>query len=181
MRKVCCGLAFITIVVAITTVGSASAQTPPGTYVVVVDPQIGDVAVFAGGLGRAHGGTVGFVYRHVLNGFSMRISAAGAAAIAHNPHVVYVERDQEYEATAQSLPTGIQRVFASTNGAIGIDGVDDGRVDVDVAVIDTGIDLDHPDLNVVGSTNCVRTLPVRSRCWLRGGSRGRMPAFRACT
>ena len=28
-------------------------------------------------------------------------------------------------------------------------------MDVDVAVIDTGIDLDHPDLNVVGGTNCV--------------------------
>jgi subtilisin family serine protease len=26
--------------------------------------------------------------------------------------------------------------------------------DVDVAIIDTGIDLDHPDLHVVGSTNC---------------------------
>ena len=30
-----------------------------------------------------------------------------------------------------------------------------GLDDVDVAVIDTGIDLDHPDLNVVGGKNCV--------------------------
>jgi subtilisin len=28
-------------------------------------------------------------------------------------------------------------------------------VDVDVAVIDTGIDLQHPDLNVGGSVNCI--------------------------
>ena len=53
------------------------------------------------------------------------------------------------------MPTGIQRVFAPDNPAIAIDGADDKRVDVDVAVIDTGIQLDHPDLNVVGSTNCV--------------------------
>jgi subtilisin family serine protease len=29
---------------------------------------------------------------------------------------------------------------------------------VDIAIIDTGIDLDHPDLNVVSSTNCARSL-----------------------
>ena len=34
---------------------------------------------------------------------------------------------------------------------------DNKRVDVDVAVIDTGIDYDHPDLNVVGGTNCMLT------------------------
>jgi len=28
--------------------------------------------------------------------------------------------------------------------------------DVDIAIIDTGIDLDHPDLTVAGSTNCAR-------------------------
>ena len=56
--------------------------------------------------------------------------------------------------SAQSLPTGIQRVFAPDNQALDIDGADDRRVDVDVAVIDTGIQLDHPDLNVAGSTNC---------------------------
>jgi subtilisin family serine protease len=38
-----------------------------------------------------------------------------------------------------------------------IDGDDDVRVDVDIAIIDTGIDLDHPDLNVVSSTNCARS------------------------
>ena len=97
---------------------------------------------------------MGFVYEHALRGFSIRIPEAGAAAIARSPLVAYVEADQEFTVTAQSIPTGIQRIFASDNAAIGIDGVDDNRVDVDVAVIDTGIDLDHPDLNVVGSINC---------------------------
>jgi subtilisin family serine protease len=53
------------------------------------------------------------------------------------------------------MPTGIARVSAPGNASLDMDGVDDERVDVDVAVIDTGIDLDHPDLNVVGGTNCV--------------------------
>ncbi|OGP65363.1 MAG: hypothetical protein A2170_05990 [Deltaproteobacteria bacterium RBG_13_53_10] len=38
-----------------------------------------------------------------------------------------------------------------------IDGTDE-RVDVDIAIIDTGINLTHPDLNVVSSTNCARSI-----------------------
>ena len=55
---------------------------------------------------------------------------------------------------AQTVPTGVQRIFADENPSITIDGYDDHRIDVDVAVIDTGIDLDHPDLDVVGGADC---------------------------
>jgi len=154
MRKAFCGAALMSAALAVVSVGPAAGQAPLGTYVVVLDARAGDVGTVAGQLGRAHGGTVGFVYRHALNGFSMRMPAAAAAALVREPQVAYVEPDQEFRVSAQSLPTGIQRVFASTNAAIGIDGVDDRRVDVDVAIIDSGIDLDHPDLNVAGSTNC---------------------------
>lgn len=140
---------------AIVSVGSAAAQpAAQKTYVVVLKPGSDDVAATAAALARAQGGSTGFIYRHALRGFSIRIPAAGAAGLAHSPLVAYVEEDQEFNATAQSIPTGIDRIFAPGNASIGIDGVDK-RVDVDVAVIDTGIDLDHPDLNVAGSTNCV--------------------------
>ena len=140
---------------AIISVGSAAAQSAAqGTYVVVLKPGAADVATTAAALARAQGGSTGFIYRHALRGFSIRVSASGAAGLAHSPLVAYVEEDQEFTATDQSIPTGIDRVFAPGNASIGIDGVDK-RVDVDVAVIDTGIDLDHPDLNVAGSTNCV--------------------------
>ncbi|NIR96379.1 MAG: S8 family serine peptidase, partial [Gammaproteobacteria bacterium] len=46
-------------------------------------------------------------------------------------------------------------------------GNDDFRVDVDVAVIDTGIDLQHPDLNVAGGVNC--TLSIFSAYCATGG------------
>ena len=156
MSRARTGLISATLLVAIASVGSAAAQAgPPSTYVVVLEPEAGDVGTAASTLARTNGGTVGFVYKHALRGFSIRVPAAGAAGIARSPRVAYVEADQEFAVTAQSMPTGIQRIFASSNAGIGIDGVDDKRVDVDVAVIDTGIDLDHPDLNVVGSTNCV--------------------------
>jgi subtilisin len=37
-------------------------------------------------------------------------------------------------------------------------------VDVDVAVIDTGVDFQHPDLNVVGGVNCATGGPFNSTC-----------------
>jgi subtilisin len=135
-------------------VGGAQAA-PSATYVVVLEPGVADVPMVAAGLAKAHGGTVGFVYRHAVRGFSVNVPAAGAAGIARSPHVAYVEADQAFSVSAQTVPTGVRRVFAPGNANLDIDGVDDERIDVDVAVIDTGIDLDHPELNVVGSTNCV--------------------------
>ena len=156
MSRTGTALVVTALVTAIGSAASAAAQpAPTSTYVVVLKPETSDVAGAAAALARAHGGTVGFVYTHALRGFSVRLPAAGAAAIARSPAVAYVEADQTYTVTAQSMPTGIQRVFAPDNPAIAIDGADDKRVDVDVAVIDTGIQSDHPDLNVVGSTNCV--------------------------
>lgn len=61
---------------------------------------------------------------------------------------------------AQTVPNGVQRVFADDNTNIDIDGKDDWRVDVDVAILDLGIDLDHPDLNVVGGVDCYEASSV---------------------
>jgi len=145
--------------------GSAAAQPgPDGSFVVVLKPGVADVRGTAAGLTRAHGGTVGFVYEHALRGFSLRASAQAASAIGRNPLVAYVEADQEFTVQTQTVPTGIQRIFAPSNPNLDIDGVDDERVDVDVAIIDTGIDLDHPDLNVVGSTNCASGGPFSGSC-----------------
>lgn len=51
----------------------------------------------------------------------------------------------------QTLPSGLDRIQADQN-----DTAKNNPVDVDIAIIDTGIDLDHPDLNVVASINCAR-------------------------
>lgn len=60
--------------------------------------------------------------------------------------------------SGQVIPTGINRVDADQNPTAKIDGVDD-PMDVDIAIIDGGIQPDHPDLEVVGGvaflgTNC---------------------------
>ena len=80
----------------------------------------------------------------------------------HDPRVAYVSEDLVRSINVQSMPTGIQRIFADTNPEIAINGADDYRVDVDVAVIDTGVDFQHPDLNVVGGVNCYSWFPFSS-------------------
>ena len=54
---------------------------------------------------------------------------------------------------AQSTPRGVRRVFGPKSPIARIDGIDQ-RVDADVAIVDTGIDKNHGDLNVVGGVNC---------------------------
>jgi hypothetical protein len=64
----------------------------------------------------------------------------------------------------QTIPTGHQRVFAPGNSNLDIDGLDDNRIDVDVAVLDTGVDLDHPDLNLHARTNCTAATGPSYQC-----------------
>jgi subtilisin family serine protease len=87
------------------------------------------------------------VYASALDGYAARMPAAVATQLADDPRVSYVQVDRKVTATAQTTPTGINRVNADASPTARIDGTDQ-RVDVDVAVIDTGVDLDHPDLNV---------------------------------
>ena len=62
-------------------------------------------------------------------------------ALQKNPNVRYVEPDGQMQAIAQSLPWGVDRTDAELTAADGETGAG-----ADVAVVDTGIDSDHPDL-----------------------------------
>ncbi|MDP3968925.1 MAG: S8 family serine peptidase [Nocardioides sp.] len=123
-----------------------SAVAPLGDYIVVLDDD-----ATAGRVAQRHadrlGLTVGHVYSAALQGYSARMPAAAVPLLEALPQVQSVEADRPVRTTAQSTPTGIARTLATQSPTASIDGVDD-RVDVDVAVIDTGVQLNHPDLNV---------------------------------
>jgi subtilisin family serine protease len=119
----------------------------PGQYIVVFRDDVANVPAAVSQLAYQHGAGVLHMYEHALKGFAATLPAARVAALSADPRVAYVEQDQVVTISAQTLPTGIDRVDADLNAKAKIDGVDE-RVDVDVAIIDTGIDLDHPDLNV---------------------------------
>jgi subtilisin family serine protease len=144
-------------------ISPVAAQDALQSYIVVLRPGAANVPEVAAEVARAYGGQPGFVYEHALKGFSIKASPQAAAAIASSPRVAYVEKDMLHSIDGQVMPTGIRRIFADTNALLDIDGTDDYRVDVDVAVIDTGIDRQHPDLNVVDGTSCVSGI-FRASC-----------------
>lgn len=140
----------------------------PPTYIIVFNQGV-NVDAAASDLSRAHGLTATHVYRYALKGMAAVVPANRLNALGRDPRIAYIEADQEVSLFAQTVPTGVQRIFADQNPNVTINGVDDLRIDVDVAVIDTGIDLDHIDLNVVASVNCSGGSPFKSSCG-RGGN-----------
>jgi subtilisin family serine protease len=114
-------------------------------------------------LAKQAGGKRGYVYSSALNGFSIEMPKAALNGLRNHPKVMLVEEDLAQQAIVQGIPEGITRIFASQNTDFDIDGVDDNRVDADVAILDTGIDVDHPDLNVVGGANCLQSRKRRGR------------------
>ncbi len=148
---------------AMATSGSAA---EPGRYIVVLRDGVNASAV-ADDHARATGARVSHVYEHALQGYAATFSDQAAAHIANDPRVDWVQPDTEVHAFGQTLPTGINRADAELNATAKIDGVDE-RVNVDVAVIDTGIDLTHPDLNVYRSTNCSGGSPFKKSCGTGG-------------
>jgi len=99
------------------------------------------------------GAKVRHLYRHALNGYSTNLTASQAARLRSQPGVAAVVADQTFRISAQTLPTGINRIDGELSSAQSGNG--SGEVNVDIAVIDTGIDLDHPDPNARSGTNCV--------------------------
>ncbi|MEP7361030.1 MAG: S8 family serine peptidase [Chloroflexota bacterium] len=110
------------------------------------------------------------VYANAVGGFAASLNRAQLAAISADPSVEAVIPDVAVgiddgsigsEASVMrtvsnptwQVPAGIRRVGARTS-AIQTFTQRTTRVDADVAILDTGIERDHPDLNVVGGYNC---------------------------
>jgi subtilisin family serine protease len=126
---------------------SRAVDTTPSTWIVTVQPGV-DVTLQARTLALAAGGTAGFVYSHVLGGFSFIGTTAAADLLRASPVVTSVVPDgpAHLAATtatspAQLVPTGVSRISGPAATAAGYTGAG-----VTVAVIDSGIDLVHPDL-----------------------------------
>jgi len=98
-------------------------------------------------------------FRNTVRGYSAKLNAGQLAALRSDPDVAAVVPDAVVSLTAQTTPRGIKRVFAPFNPIAGIDGSDE-RVNADVAIVDTGIDGSHPDLNVAGGYNCATSDPT---------------------
>ncbi len=129
---------------------------PESTYIVSLRPLAGSSLDFATLQAPVLGFTVLDTYRYALSGFTATMSPAVARLLAANPLVASVTQDRPIHASAQVVPNGIVRVHADESPTASIDAVDPPRIDVNVAVLDTGIDTSHPDLNVAGGYSCAK-------------------------
>ena len=129
----------------------ASGGPAAGKYIVVLQKSAPLESVLAqheslGGVEVEH------TYSHALNGYAAKLSPQALAAVRSDRRVAFVSPDRVVHTTAQTLPTGINRIDGDTSSTRSGDGT--GSVNVNVAVVDTGIDSTHPDLNVVGGHGC---------------------------
>ena len=141
----------------ISTSGALAATAPStmGNFIVVFFDTVTDPATLAAQQVKESGGKLGFVYQSALKGYSASLPVANVPTVQADPNVDYVmaDRDRAVAISAQTLPTGVDRIDGDLSSTISGNG--GGSVDVDVAVIDTGISLSNPDLNVVGGRDCV--------------------------
>jgi len=136
---------------------SSSYGNVPGQYIIVFKDNVSRPQDIASEIVKKHSLELLYNYKHALNGFTARVPEGKLNALKNDPRVEFVSEDRVVfafgklgspEVQAQSLPTGIDRVNAESK-------VNKGT-GVNVAIIDTGIDLTHPDLktNIVGGKNC---------------------------
>jgi subtilisin family serine protease len=143
-------------------VGSSRPGTIPGQYIVVLKDGI-DGAAVAAEHASSHGAAVFHRYQHALKGYAARLSPAALAAIEKDDRVRFVSEDREvYPASIcagptfnqpdQCLPAGTDRIDGDRSSTRSGDGR--GAVNLNVAVLDSGIDPSHPDLNIAGGVAC---------------------------
>jgi len=91
------------------------------------------------GLIRAHSGDIKYEYS-IISAVACSLPQGAIDALNRNPKIAYIEPDGQVQIT-QTLPWGVDRIDAEVVHQYGNKGTG-----VKVAIIDTGIDYNHPDL-----------------------------------
>ncbi len=88
-------------------------------------------------------------FRHAINGFVADLDSAALARLKADARVLAVEEDIVCaHAIGQIIPNGIRRLGMDHFPMVSTDG-SDKRINVDVALVDSGVQTNHPDLNVI--------------------------------
>ncbi|MFL5887232.1 MAG: S8 family peptidase, partial [Thermoleophilaceae bacterium] len=136
--------------------GTAAAASGDQGYIVVYKASTSSPDTVTTKHERDDGFDARFRYRHAVKGFAAKLSPGQLKKVEADPNVAFVSRDQTVQAVGTTsllsgdlAPTGVRRIGAATTSTV------HQPANVSVAVIDTGADLSHPDLNVTSGTNCV--------------------------
>jgi subtilisin len=104
------------------------------------------------------GAEVIYTYNRAISGFVFKapneqVSENIVQVLSSDPRVSFVEQDKTVVPFSEEIPTGIQRIDA--NELYSIPKIGSFTADVDIAIIDSGIDLDNPELNVNSSFSLI--------------------------
>jgi subtilisin family serine protease len=141
-------------------VPAAAAASPKASYIVVLKAGSSASADAASAHAR-YGATVKHTYTHIFSGYAAMMTASDATALRAEPAVSAVVADGKVHAAGCTGPVcaipqittrAVRRIGGEQSSAKSGNGK--GTVPVNVAVLDTGVQVDHPDLNVVGGVDC---------------------------
>lgn len=132
----------------------------PGRYIVVLNDAIATshVPAVASEVAHRHAATIDHLYTRTVKGFSAQMSASEATSLSRDARVRYIEPDRVIQVEQGGDEHGNRRPGGGGGGGtppaqdtawgvrfVGGPAVGTGKK---AWIIDSGIDLDHPDLNV---------------------------------
>ena len=128
----------------------------PDRYIVVYHPSVERPGAETSELEQEAGFESRYRYDASVEGFAAKLSPAERREVASDPQVAFVSPDRPVEALSEPLaageptpPTGVRRIQAADADTV------HQASTANVAVIDSGVDLTHKDLNAAAGTNCV--------------------------
>jgi len=151
------------LVPAILVANKASAQNRPDvvpdSYIIVLNENSDLPDKVASDMANKYGVSPQHIYSHALKGFSATVPEGRLNALKNDPRIKYISEDRLVTiAKGKPTPTPAPQpdeVFPTGVRRMGINQNDNKGAGIGVAVIDTGIDLTHPDLTVKDNMSCV--------------------------
>ena len=165
-------LASLTVVAMVAGFGLAAAVPSSAagavqSYIVVLKDGVVDPGAAATAQQNAYGFAASKVYRNAVNGYSATLTASQARRIQADPSVDFVTAGRTFQqpedlgaAASQKTPDWRKRIAGTDSDVRKALDKGPSRINVNVAVIDSGIDATHPDLNVKGGVDCQSGSPV---------------------
>jgi subtilisin len=144
------------LLVVVALLGLAAPAHAGGPRVVLLQDNVSDVETFVTARSKALGFGVKLRYRAAVHGFAASLDDRQIATLSADPNVLMVVPDATFTgggtealATGETAPPGVRRIGAGspTTASTAAAGA--------VAVLDTGIDLAHPDLAAKHGVNCI--------------------------